>query len=216
MYFRSLREESTGEISYLLADVAHREAVLIDPRAKDIPLISALLFEYQLALRWVLRTHHHDNGRVNEWNALTALQAPIVQGDPFGGAYSARDGQQFGFGKECVTAFSTPGHTAYCLSFQWRDRLYCGGLLDVTQCPHQPFALKPEQLWDTGQNLLRLPGETLLFSGHAQDAASVTSLLDQRRFSPYFSNLSRDDFLKRLAALPGYALPAPSTTPILQ
>lgn len=202
MYIRNLRDEASGEVSYLLADMRRREAVLIDPRAPDSALMRALLSEHQLTLRWILRTHHHDSRKVGEWNALLAWGAPIVQGDPRDGAYAPRDGERFHFGTEWVVALHTPGHTAHCLSFQWRDRLYCGGLVDVAQCPYQPFALQPEQLWDSSRALLNHPPETLLFSGHAQDVASVTSLSDQRRLNPYFGDASRDEFLLNVAALP--------------
>ena len=60
MYFRILNNEASGELTYLLADQDAREAVLIDPRGRDLPLLAALLAERELRLRWVLRTHHHD------------------------------------------------------------------------------------------------------------------------------------------------------------
>ena len=61
MYFRILHDPASGELSYLLADLDAREAVLVDPRGADLPVLLALLAERELRLRWVLRTHHHDH-----------------------------------------------------------------------------------------------------------------------------------------------------------
>ena len=93
----------------------------------------------------------------------------------------------------------TPGHTAGCLSYLWRDRLFCGGLLAVDACPFQPRPALPESLWDSVMNkVFRRPDETLLFTGHAQRARTVSSVLEQRRWHPWFGGATRDEFLARV------------------
>ena len=115
----------------------------------------------------------------------------------------ARDGDVLPFGDELLRVLATPGHTAGCLSFAWRDRLFCGGLLAVDACPHQPIPAQPEALWDSvTQRVFTLPDETLLFAGHERRARAVSTVLEQRRWHPFFAGLSRDEFLARVAALP--------------
>lgn len=80
MYFRILHDEASGELTYLLADQDAREAVLVDPRGRDLPLLAALLAERELRLRWVLRTHQHDALHAREPAQLARLGAPLVQG----------------------------------------------------------------------------------------------------------------------------------------
>jgi sulfur dioxygenase len=80
MYFRILHDPASGELSYLLADLDAREAVLVDPRGADLPVLLALLAERELRLRWVLRTHHHDHLHPQEPVWLARLGAPLVQG----------------------------------------------------------------------------------------------------------------------------------------
>jgi glyoxylase-like metal-dependent hydrolase (beta-lactamase superfamily II) len=202
VYFRILNNEASGALTYLLADQDAREAVLIDPHARDLPVLAALLAERDLRLRWVLRTHQHDALQSDEYTQLTRLGAPLVQGDtitslPWG------DGDLLPCGNELVRVLPTPGHTPTCLSFGWRDRLFCGGLLAVTACPHQPRPAEPEALWDSvTQHVFTLPDETLLFAGHEQRARAVSTVLEQRRWHPYFAGQTRDEFLARMAALP--------------
>ena len=57
MYFRLLHDEASGAMSYLLADLARAEAVLVDPRGLDLPVLRALLNEHQLQLRWQHGAH---------------------------------------------------------------------------------------------------------------------------------------------------------------
>lgn len=203
MYFRILHDEASGELTYLLADQDAREAVLVDPRGRDLPLLAALLAERELRLRWVLRTHQHDPLHAQEPLQLARLGAPLVQGAAADNLRTARDGDVLPFGHECVRVLATPGHTASCLSFAWRDRLFCGGLMAVDTCPHQPVPAQPEALWDSVmQRVFTLPHETLLFAGHERCARAVSTVLEQRRWHPFFSGLSRDEFLARVAALP--------------
>lgn len=205
MYFRLLHDEASGGVSYLLADLEAGEAVLIDPSGVDVPVLTAMLDEQRLRLRWLLRTHEHDTVLNGEPAALDALGAPRIQHQ----LPKAENGALI-FGHEHVRVLATPGHTAGCLSFLWRDRLFCGGLLAVDTCPYQPRPALPEALWDSvTRDVFTLPAETLLFSGHARQARAVSNVLEQRRWHPWFGGASRDDFLARVHALP---LSSPSTT----
>ncbi|MEO8121698.1 MAG: hypothetical protein ABI606_20535 [Rhodoferax sp.] len=203
MYFRILHDPVSGELTYLLADTDTREAVLVDPRGRDLPLLQALLAERDLQLRWLLRTHQHDHLMPAEPALLRGLGVPMIQGDnplPLG---TGTEGDVLAFGNELVRVLATPGHTTACLSFAWRDRLFCGGLLAVNACPHQPRPAAPQALWDSvTQRVFKLPDETLLFAGHEHRARAVSTVLEQRRWHPFFAGLSRDEFLAQVAALP--------------
>ena len=202
MYFRILHDETGGELTYLLADMDAREAVLIDPRACDLALLQALLAERDLRLRWILRTHQHDNLNQQEPIHLARLSAPLIQGTVAHGAQVGTDGQILPFGDELVRILATPGHTAGCLSFAWRDRLFCGGLLAVDGCPDQATPSDPEALWDSVvQRIFTLADETLLFSGHERCSRAVSTVLEQRRSNPFFAGRTRDEFLARASAI---------------
>lgn len=197
MYFRLLHDETTGAVSYLLADLQAAEAVLVDPQAADVPVLLAMLAEHRLQLRWVLRTHEHDRARPGEAQALAALQAPRVQHRPPGAA------PVLVFGDEHLQVLATPGHTAHCLSYRWRDRLFCGGLFTVDDCPFQPRPALPEALWRSAtQTVFALPAETLVFRGHARCGRAVNTVHELRRWHPWLGGTSRDEFLARVAEPP--------------
>ena len=126
---------------------------------------------------------------------LASLGPPqVVRRGPAGGLLP--------FGDEHVEVLATPGHTAGCLSFRWRDRVFCGGLLAVDACPFQPRPADPRALWDSVvQCIFTLPDETLLFAGHARQGRAASTVFEQRRWHPWFGAASRDEFLARAAAL---------------
>lgn len=218
MLFRILHDPVGGELSYLLADAEAREAVLVDPHSRDLPVLQALLGEHGLRLRWVLRTHEHDAQRPAERDGLARLGAPLVQGRRCEGAVRPADGAELGCGAEHLRVIETPGHTAHCLSFAWRDRVFCGGLLAAQACPQQPVPADPAALWDSvTRRIFTLPDETLLFGAHARRAGAVSTVLEQRRWHPWFAGHTRDAYLARVAALAqpaGPAFPTDLETPL--
>lgn len=202
MLFRILHDERDGGLSYLLADTGAREALVVDPHSRDLPVLQALLNERDLRLRWVLRTHQHDHLQAQEFSSLARLGAPVVQGEARDGVFQPAEGALLPFGHEFVRVLATPGHTVDCLSFVWRDRVFCGGLLAVDACPRQPRPADPAALWDSvTQRVFTLPDETLLFAGHEKRARAVSTVLEQRRWHPFFAGQTRDEYLARVAAL---------------
>lgn len=200
MYFRILHDPDRGELSYLLADLDAGEAVLIDPRSADLPVLRALLAERDLRLRWVLRTHHHDEQCPGELSRLVLLGAPVVQGQAAVGVRAGIEGEVLPFGNELVRVLATPGHTGFCLSYAWRDRVFCGGLLAPQACAHQPRPASAPALWDSVMaHIFTLPDETLLFAGQMDGGRGVSTVLEQRRGNRHFAGGSRDGFLARMA-----------------
>lgn len=200
MYFRMLHDEASGAMSYLLADLEARSAVLIDPRGSDLAVLQALLAEHGLQLRWVLRTHEHDArlpaAERRAQAALARFGAPVI-------AHEAPADPVLPFGDEHLQVVATPGHTGHCLSFRWRDRLFCGGLMAVDACPFQPRPEQPDALWDSvTSQVFTLPDETLLFSGHARRGRAASTVFEERRWHPWFGTGGRDEFLARVATLP--------------
>ncbi len=200
MYFRILHDEASGAVSHLIADLDTRECVLLDARGADVPVLKAMLDEHHLSLCWMLRTHEHDDRLPGEVAALDSLGATRIQHPVPAHWMSRHEGvNTLVFGNETLRVIPTPGHTPGCLSFLWRDRLFCGGLLSVDACPFQPRPALPEALWDSAtRHVFTLPSETLLFCSHATQGRAVSNVLEQRRWHPWFGGTTRDEFLSRV------------------
>lgn len=200
MYFRMLHDETSGAVSYLLADLDTRDCVLVDAQSADIPLLKAMLHEHQLRLCGSLRTHEHAPVPTEAVAALADLESAASAPSMVVETLATGSGPRaLVFGHEVISIMPTPGHTTECLSYLWRDRLFCGDLLSIDTCPDLFSPAEPESLWDSAtRTVFTLPGETLLFFGHARRGRAVSSVLEQRRWHPWFAGATRDEFLSRV------------------
>ena len=205
MYFRVLHNQASGFTSYLLGDATRNEAVLIDPRIDDVAVTRAILKDQRLRLSAILFSHDHglleDESSHNESSVNSAVLAAYGSvGDGGVQRLNGLDTDLLTFGDEHLRIIKTPGHTLNCRSFLWRDRLFCGDVLTVDSCPHQPRPISADHLWNSvNQKIFTLPSEVLLFSGHTKQARFLSSVLEQRLWHPWFSSATRDIFLARVS-----------------
>jgi glyoxylase-like metal-dependent hydrolase (beta-lactamase superfamily II) len=196
-------------LSYVIGNLRTHDAAVIDPQPDDVQLIQALLDDAGLSLHHVLYTHMHDvldAGSVKaSWPGapqLSVLGGPLLQSVSRPGSP-----QCLPFGDGAIHVLPTPGHTSGCLSYLWHDRLFCGDALAVCECHRQPYAVDPARLWDSvTREILRLPGETLLFGAHAAAGRMVSNVHEQRLLNEMFSNASRDACLTWLMTMRGEAM----------
>ena len=203
MYFHPLHSPESSQIGYLLADLDEQEAVVIDPPPRQTELILALLTERSLRLCHVLCTHVHQ-ADTTDCSALcdcTAAQlvvgeAATLPGDCGREALRVAHGIRLVFGNEVVRVLSTPGHPPGCLSYLWRDRLFCGDAFDVGSCGAGGGESDPGQLFDTlTRRLFTLPEQTLVFPAHPIKGRHVATLGELRaRYAPRLQQ-SRDGFI---------------------
>jgi len=203
MYFHPLHSPDSSQIGYLLADLDEQEAVVIDPPPRQTELILALLTERSLRLCHVLRTHVHQVDAADCSALCDCTSAQLVVGEaatlPRGCSREAMrvaHGARLVFGNEVVRVLSTPGHTPGCLSYLWRDRLFCGDAFDVGSCCAGDGEADPGALFDTlTRRLFTLPEQTLVFPAHPIKGRHVATLGELRaRYAPRLQQ-SRDGFI---------------------
>lgn len=195
MVFRQFATRATGSLAYLVADADAAEAVAVDPLPEDHAIVLALLDERNFRLRWVLRTHTHagcDDGMAALCRRTGAtLAAATARLNPLA------DGDTLAFGAELLRVIATPGHTPDSLSFLWRDRLFSGDALEIGGCERSTAGeTDPGRLYESvTRRLFALPGETLVFPGHAFHERRVSTIAEERARNRSFARMSRDAFI---------------------
>jgi glyoxylase-like metal-dependent hydrolase (beta-lactamase superfamily II) len=205
MYFRQLFDSGTAAISYLLADPPNAGAVAIDPNPDPCHglLLKSLLAERKLELGLILLTHTH--GDSLEGLAEQYPGAEIIAGtqprSP-GGYRAAIDDEIFCFGNERIRVIATPGHTAFSVSYLWRDRLFCGDALELGGCGlSEDRECDPGRIYDSvTTRLFALPDEALVFPGHDFHGRTVSTIGEERQRNPFFLARSRDAFVTAFRA----------------
>src|SRR3954467_5566829 len=125
MLFRQLFDQQSSTYTYLLADPASRDAVLIDPVFEQARRDVALVEELGLKLTWTLETHVHADHVTGAWLLRERLGSRIAisrAGGAEGADRSLESREKVSFGRRFIEAVATPGHTAGCLSYVLDER----------------------------------------------------------------------------------------------
>src|SRR3954466_7748339 len=125
MIFRQLFDPQSSTYTYLLADPATREALLIDPVFEQARRDAALVDELGLKLAWTLETHVHADHVTGAWLLRQKLGSRIAISRASGAEGADRllqDGDCIELGKRKIEARATPGHTDGCMSYVLDDR----------------------------------------------------------------------------------------------
>ena len=203
MIFRQLFEPKLSAMTYLIGDLASSEAVVIDPNQHQSTLIQALLAEHQLRLKYVLRTHVHRSSSAECGTLCAQTGALFVIGTANPIDYPGRrvqEGDLLHFGRESLEVIETPGHTPGCITYRWRDRIFCGDALEIGGCGQAEDETSAGKLYDSVRSrIFTLPGETLIFPGHDYSGRTVSTVAEERTQNTAFSTLSRDGFIEHLS-----------------
>jgi sulfur dioxygenase len=202
LIFRQLVDLQSSTYTYLLADGAGGEAVLIDPVFEQMQRDAALLDELGLTLRWTLETHVHADHVTAAWLLKQRFGSAIALSADSGAEgfdRALRQGDQVAFGRRSLAVRATPGHTAGCLSYVLDNEsmAFTGDCLLVRGCGRTDFqGGDAHALYRAvhGQ-IFTLPESCLLYPAHDYRGITVTTVGEERRFNPRLGgSLSEDDF----------------------
>ncbi len=197
MIFRQLFDPTSSTYTYLLADPATREAVLIDPVFEQVRRDAALVAELGLRLTWTLETHVHADHVTGAWLLRERCGSRIALAAAAGAEGADRQlapGDRLAFGPRHLEVRATPGHTDGCISVVLDDRsmAFTGDALLIRGCGRTDFQQgSAERLFrSVHEQLLTLPEACLLYPAHDYRGCTVTSVAEERRWNPRFGGTS--------------------------
>jgi glyoxylase-like metal-dependent hydrolase (beta-lactamase superfamily II) len=191
MIFRQLFDPETSTYSYLLADEASLQAVLIDSVLEQLDRDVLLIRELGLELRFAVETHVHADhvtasGRLRE--QLGAQVAVCASAGVANADLELEDGAKIRLGALELEARRTPGHTAGCMTYACHAEgmAFTGDALLVRGCGRTDFQEgDPHTLFQSvHEQIFSLPEETLLYPGHDYRGRTVTTVAEERGFNP--------------------------------
>ena len=206
LIFRQLFDPTSSTYTYLVADRASRQALLIDPVFEQARRDLALLRELDLQLTATLDTHVHADHVSAAWllQQRTGCRIGVAAAAGAQGAdLLLQHGDRVPFGARSLEVRATPGHTDGCLSYVLDDHsmAFTGDALLIRGCGRTDFQQgSPQRLYrSVHEQLLSLPPECLLYPGHDYRGLTVTSVAEERRWNPRFGGLSDEgDFVETM------------------
>ncbi len=193
LIFRQLFDADSSTYTYLLADPASREAVLIDPVFEQHLRDLALLEELDLKLIATLDTHCHADHVTGAWLMQQATGAKIGisrrYGDMVQGANLRLDhGDQINFGKRSLAVRATPGHTDGCVTYVLDDKsmAFTGDCLLIRgagRCDFQQGNAHTMYQSITEQ-IFSLPDDCLVLPGHDYNGRTASTVHEEKQFNP--------------------------------
>jgi glyoxylase-like metal-dependent hydrolase (beta-lactamase superfamily II)/rhodanese-related sulfurtransferase len=191
MLFRQLLDPETSTYTYLLADEATRDAVIIDPVLDRIERDLGLILDLGLRLAYALDTHVHADHVTALGSLRERVGAQTVISEAAGVGCAdvlVKDGDTIRFGGHALEVRETPGHTSGCLSYVTTDHAmaFTGDALLIRGCGRTDFQGGDAHLLyqSVHAKLFTLPPHTLIYPGHDYLGRTVTSVDEERRLNP--------------------------------
>ena len=207
MIFRQLFDYESWTYTYLLADEATKEAVLIDTVKEQAERDLGLLKELGLTLKYLLETHIHAD-HVTAAATLRAKTGAKVALNAIAGVKAAdiqlKDGDELAFGSHKLRCLTTPGHTNTCMSYVCEGRVFTGDTLFIRDAGRTDFQEgSPENMYDSvTRKLFSLPDSTQVFPAHDYKGQTSSTIGEEKAFNSKFGGArSLASFKELMAAM---------------
>src|SRR3990170_5570811 len=187
LVFRQLFDPRSSSYTYLLADPATRQALLIDPVFEQARRDAALIEELGLKLAWTLETHVHADHVTGAWLLRERLGSRIAIGAASGAEGADRyvePGERVEFGRRHVEARATPGHTSGCLTYVLDDRsmAFTGDAVLIRGCGRTDFQQGSARTLyrSVREQVYSLPDDCLLYPAHDYRGLTASSVGEEK------------------------------------
>ncbi len=190
MIFRQLFDTSSSTYTYLLADKASREAVIIDPVFEQVNRDTALIHELGLELKYSIDTHCHADHVTASW-LLKQKTGCLIGVAGVIGAHNVDNalshGDRICFGDRYLEVRATPGHTNGCLTYVSDDQTmaFTGDALLIRGCGRTDFQQGDAAtlFQSINQQILSLANSCLIYPAHDYSGRTVSSVEEEKRYN---------------------------------
>ena len=202
LVFRQLFDQQSSTYTYLLGDIATREAVLIDPVFEQARRDAALLSELRLKLAWTLETHVHADHVTAAWLHKQRLGSRIAVSAASGAEGADRflaHGDRIPIGSRALEVRATPGHTSGCLTYvvEGRSMAFTGDALLIRGCGRTDFQQGDPRLLfrSVREQVFSLPDDCLIYPAHDYRGLTSSSVGEEKRYNPRLGgDILEEDF----------------------
>lgn len=206
MIFRQLFDNTSSTYTYLLAERAGGEALLIDPVLENTDQYVRLIGELELKLVMTVDTHIHADhvtalGALRDRTGCTTAMGSMTRAECV--TVHFHEGEKLCVDNLQLDILYTPGHTDDSYSFLLPDRVFTGDTLLIRGTGRTDFQNgDPAAQYDSLFNkLLRLPENTMVYPAHDYNGMTVSTIGEERRYNPRLQVNSRQAYIELMNGL---------------
>ena len=205
-----LFDPASSTYTYLLFDAGSREALIIDPVDEQLERDLGVLRVYGLRLVLAIETHAHADHVTSAGLLVEHTGARTAAPEGCGiqtAALQLQDGAELRFGRECIRALHTPGHTAGSMCYLWESggvrHVFTGDTLLINGCGRTDFQSGDATALyrSITERLFTLPDDTLVWPGHDYQGRESSSIGAEKRGNARLAGKSLEEFTSLMQAL---------------
>jgi glyoxylase-like metal-dependent hydrolase (beta-lactamase superfamily II) len=207
MWFRQLFDPDSSTYTYVVADDAGGDAVVIDPvQGREDDVLAALGGRrLGYTVDTLVHADHISAGSTLRERTRAQVALPALASDCGCADLTLADGDTLRVGQLVLRALHTPGHTpeGLCLVVEGEGQVFTGDTLLVGTCGRTDFqGGDAGALYDSiTTRLFALPDATIVWPGHDYQGRTQTTIGAERAANVRVAGRSRAEFVALMDAL---------------
>lgn len=207
MFIRQLFDRETSTYTYIIADEASNEAVIIDPVKEQFNRDALLIEQLGFKLNYVLETHIHADHITSSGQLREKFDAKVAVHENSGAKCAdllLNDNDILTVGNIDIVALHTPGHTNTDISFVAGSYVFTGDALLVRDCGRTDFQLGDSATLykSINEKIFSLDDATTIYPGHDYAGFTASTVKEEKQFNNRLGNgKTESEFIEIMANL---------------
>jgi len=198
MFFKQVRSNGDN-FSYIIADEASKEAVIVDPSFNSDSIIK-ILRDHSLSAVYIINTHYHTDHTIGNRDLKAVHKVKVIAHrlSTTDKDIDVVDGDTVKVNRVVIKVIHTPGHTSDSICLLVENKLLSGDTLFVGECgrtdlPGGSFKDMYDSLF---HKLLRLDDAIEVYPGHDYGSAPSSTIGVEKRTNYTLERRSLEDFIE--------------------
>ncbi|MEM2119207.1 MAG: MBL fold metallo-hydrolase [Candidatus Bathyarchaeia archaeon] len=197
MFFRQVKHRGDN-FSYIIADEAKKEAIVVDP-SFNVEALLRIIKDHGLRVLYIVNTHSHVDHTAGNEPLKTATGAKLVVHESAKAKQdvTVADGDILKVGDISVKVLHTPGHSQDSICLLAENKLLTGDTLFVGECGRTDLAGgDAEAMYYSLERLKKFDDKIEVYPGHDYGIKPFSTIGEEKKTNYTLKNRTLEEFLE--------------------